>query len=190
MVSCGYGKKNVGGGIKSINELSALAKGSYHSIRQNGIILDIGGQDTKVISQVEGVLTEFFLNDKCAAGSGIFLSNTLDLLGMSFDKIDLMDSFAPKIKLNATCAVFAQSEIVELIAANKFEQEILCAVLWQIFVKARLLLTKVDNVPVFLSGGLCQIIGIEKLASAVLGRECFVIPNGSYLAAIGCALCG
>lgn len=75
-----------------------------------------------------------------------------------------------------------------LIADNRTEQEILVAVLWQIYVKARSLLLKVEEKPILLTGGLCQIKGIDKFASAVLERECSTVANGAYLASIGCAL--
>lgn len=187
IVSCGYGKNNVPG-VKNINELSALAKGCHYVMQKNAVILDIGGQDTKIITQFEGKLSNFFLNDKCAAGSGLFLSNTLDMLGLTFDDINQIVIVEPELRLSATCAVFAQSEIVELIADNKTEQEILSAVMWQIFTKAKPLLSKVEGGSIYLSGGLCQIASIDKFASLVLGRECHVILNGAYIASIGCAV--
>lgn len=187
IISCGYGKKNVAN-LKEINELTALARGSYFATGKDGIVLDVGGQDTKIIVQKEGCLREFFMNDKCAAGSGMFLTNSLDMIGMKFQDIDLMNISNSTIKLSSTCAVFAQSEIVELIADNRTEKEILQAVIWQIFVKAKPLLDKVESNPVLISGGLSQIEGIAPFAEMVLGRECYKIRGGVYLAAIGCVV--
>ena len=118
VTSCGYGKRNVSE-LKSINELTALAKGFFFVTGKDGIILDIGGQDTKIISQENGKLKKFFINDKCAAGSGMFLSNILDMIGIKFQDIDLRLKSGTPISLSSTCAVFAQSEIVELIANNR-----------------------------------------------------------------------
>lgn len=187
VTSCGYGKRNVSE-LKSINELTALAKGFFFVTGKDGIILDIGGQDTKIISQENGKLKKFFINDKCAAGSGMFLSNILDMIGIKFQDIDLTLKSGIPISLSSTCAVFAQSDIVELIANNRTEQEILQAVIWQIFVMAKPLLSKVDFKPLLLSGGLSQIRGIASFASDALGRKCTVAENGMYLASIGCAL--
>lgn len=186
IVSCGYGKKNIDC-LNNINELTALAKGSYFITKTNGMILDIGGQDTKIISQERGSLKEFFINDKCAAGSGMFLANTMDMLGVDFKTVDLRKVDEPSVKLSSVCAVFAQSEIVELIANNYTEEEILQAVIWQIFVKAKLLLNKVESKPILLSGGMSQIEGISSFAEKALGRECHVVKNGAYLSAIGCS---
>lgn len=187
IVSCGYGKKNVAG-IKVINELSALAKGCYFATGHDGITLDIGGQDTKIIYHEKGKLQRFFLNDKCAAGSGMFLMDTLDRLGMRFGDIDLTGVGAPAAKLSSVCAVFAQSEIVELIADNRAGGEIVRAVIWQILEKTKPLLSKIAYGPVLLTGGLSQIAGIAGFAELALGRECRAAKDGAYLAAVGCAM--
>lgn len=187
IISCGYGKKNAAN-LKYINELTALARGSHFATGMDGIVLDIGGQDTKVILQEEGLLKEFFINDKCAAGSGAFLANVLNMIGMNFKDIDLTENSDIPIHLSSMCAVFAQSEIVELIADNRTEVEILQAVLCQIFTKAKPLLSKIEPKPILLSGGLSQINGIDLFASTVLGRNCTVVENGTYLASIGCAM--
>ena len=190
VISCGYGKNNVAG-LKRINELTALAAGSFYAYAGPQIVLDIGGQDTKVIYQEKGKLREFFVNDKCAAGSGAFLSNICNLLEIPFETINLNEAEKPAVKLSSVCAVFAQSEIVELLAADTPPEEILRAVIWHILIQAAMLMGKVQDGPVLLSGGLSQIEGIEAYAQLALDRECFVVRNGSYLSAIGCALkCG
>lgn len=187
IVTCGYGRQNVNS-IETVNELSALAKGAFFLTEHNGLILDVGGQDTKIINQSEGRLKDFFLNDKCAAGSGSFLAGVLERVSRNFDSIDLRGVEAPPFQLSSVCAVFAQSEIVELIAANKTEEEIIQAVIWHIYVKAKALVQKCENMPLMLSGGLSGIPGIDRFAEKALGRECYVAENGKYLASVGCAL--
>lgn len=187
VISCGYGKKNVVG-MRNVNELTALAQGCFHVFPESEIVLDIGGQDTKVIRQERGKLKEFFVNDRCAAGSGMFLSNTCRLLGIPFEEIDLSGAEKPEVRLSAVCAVFAQSEIVNLLAEDTPPVEILRAVIWQILTQASALLKKVGVFPVLLSGGLTQIRGFREYAQLVLGRECHVGERGNFLSAVGCAL--
>ena len=187
IISCGYGKSNVDG-MRSINELTALAKGAYFCTGRDGAVLDIGGQDTKIIVHEKGLLREFFVNDKCAAGSGMFLTGILDMINIRFSDIDLAGCDNTPININSTCAVFAQSEIVELIADNINEYDILRSVLWQIFIKAKPLLQKTEPCPILLSGGLSLIKGIDRFASAALDRECTTVSRGIYLAAAGCAI--
>lgn len=186
IISCGYGKKNVAG-FKTINELTALACGSEYFYPNENFILDIGGQDTKMIRQENGNLKEFFLNDKCAAGSGMFLGNTVNMFDKTFENISLVPYKQMGIRLSSTCAVFAQSEIVELVADNINENMIFSAVVFQIFTQAKKLLTKVRCKKLVLSGGLCQIYGIKEYADTILEVECIVAEENNYLSAVGCA---
>lgn len=186
VISCGYGRKNVDG-MKQVNELSALAKGTYYLTGKDAVVLDIGGQDTKIIVQEKGRLKEFFINDNCAAGSGMFLMNTLGILGMTFEDIHLAEDI-DKIKLSSTCAVFAQSGIVELIVDNVSKDEIVTAVIKHILVKSKPLLNRIGTDRIILSGGLSNIEGIERIAEKVLNCRCEVINKGMYMAAEGCCL--
>lgn len=186
MVSCGYGKKNIRA-VKNMNELTALSRGSYYAAPDINLVLDIGGQDTKIVWQEHGRLKKFFINDKCAAGSGMFLQNILKLLEKNIDEIDLTGKGRPEIHLSSVCAVFAQSEIVELIADNQQEDAIIDAVIWHILVKAKQLLGKVEYSPVLLSGGITQIKGFREFAETALERECQISKYSAYLSALGCA---
>lgn len=186
IVSCGYGRKNIAS-VRNINELTALAAGIEYICPGSELVLDIGGQDTKIICQGDGKLKEFFTNDKCAAGCGMFLSNTLHLLGKNFSEIDLRGKKKPDITLSSVCAVFAQSEIVELLATDMSEEIIIQAVVWQILTQAKALLGKAGKSPVVLSGGLTEIPGIGDYAELVFQRKVQIPSMGRYLSAMGCA---
>lgn len=190
IVSCGYGRENISS-VKHINELTALARGVGYVCPGCALVLDIGGQDTKMIRQEEGRLKEFFVNDKCAAGSGIFLSNVLNMLGENFDSIDLTDAKKPEIHLSSVCAVFAQSEIVEIIAKSSPEsEEIIESVIWQILKKAEPLLDKVTGDKILLSGGISTIKGIENFTRLAFGKQMIVDSKARYFSAIGAAITG
>jgi predicted CoA-substrate-specific enzyme activase len=184
--SCGYGKGNTGS-VKETNELSALAKGVFFVYPDEHVVLDIGGQDTKVIRQEDGNLKQFFLNDKCAAGSGLFLANVCRMLDLSLSDVELVPEEETTIHLSSVCAVFAQSEIVELIAANVDERMIVSAVVKQIFTQAKPLLGKIQTDHILLSGGMSNIKGIERYAGNILGIECMAGEKGQFLAAVGAA---
>ena len=187
-VSCGYGKANVPFAPKSINEWAALAKGSHLVCPDVNVVLDIGGQDTKIICHENGDLKRFYINDRCAAGSGMFLINTLRLLEMNFDDLDLED-IRSEITLSSACAVFAQTEIVGLIADNVPAKDIAGAVVWHILLQSRSLLSKVNiENGILLSGGLTQIRGFQEMAGRIFETQCTVGPYAGYLSAIGCAL--
>lgn len=185
VVSCGYGKSNVEG-IQQINELTALARGAHYIYPEESYILDIGGQDTKIIRQQNGKLKEFFVNDKCAAGSGMFLANVCNMLSVPLKDIYIEPDIS--IKLSSVCAVFAQSEIVDLISNNYKEQEIISAVVAQIFRQSKKMLEKIECEELLLSGGLTQIKGVECLAEKILNKKCKVSEKSNCISAIGCAL--
>ena len=187
VVSCGYGKNNAGSG-KAVSELVALAAGAGKIAPDHNVVLDIGGQDTKIIVCENGKLREFFVNDKCAAGCGMFVANTINMLQTKFCDISLGDGMQPSVKLSSTCAVFAQTEITELIAGNAQPEEIMRAVIWQVLVQSRALLGKVRADKILFTGGLTQIPGIERYASTVFGLPVTVPENSNYLSAIGAAI--
>ena len=111
------------------------------------------------------------------------------MLGEDFDAIDLTGAKEPKIRLSSVCAVFAQSEIVEIIAKNSAGGgTIIEAVIWQIFKKAAPLLDKVEGDEILLSGGLSEIKGIESFADFALGKNIKACSNARYFSAIGAAI--
>lgn len=187
VMTCGYGRRNIAYD-RTVTELTALAAGAESQCPGCESVLDIGGQDTKLICQSGGKLRKFFINDRCAAGCGLFLGNVLHLLEMDFDALDLTGCAPPALQLSSVCAVFAQSEIVELIAGGADNTQIVHAVLAQILTQARTLLTKADCGRMALSGGLTRIPGIGAFAESVLERQVIVPERGAYLSAIGCAV--
>ena len=187
VVSCGYGKNNAGSG-KTVSELVALAAGAGMVAHDHNVVLDIGGQDTKIIVCENGKLKEFFVNDKCAAGCGMFVTNTTNMLQTGFGDITLEGAEELSVKLSSTCAVFAQSEITELIADNVQPEEIMRAVIRQVLIQSRALLGKVRCDKLLFTGGLTLIPGIERYASSVFGVPVTVPEHSNFLSAIGAAI--
>lgn len=188
IIACGYGRDNVEG-LRTVNELSALARGIEYMLPGSEILIDIGGQDAKIIRQENGRLKEFFLNDKCAAGSGIFLNSICSLLKVPLKEINL-DAVDSEVKISSVCAVFAQTEVVRLISQNVPESVIIKAIIIHILEKAGALLKNVKTDRIVFTGGLAEIDGIDQLARQIWNMQCETVQNGQFLAAIGCALEG
>lgn len=187
VVSCGYGQNNIEA-VSTVSELATLAEGAAYMAPDSNVILDIGGQDTKIIVRDGVKLKEFFVNDKCAAGCGIFAINTLNQLGFNYEDIDLRGGEEPFFKLSSTCAVFAQTEIVSLLAKGTEPSDIMTAVVWQILEQSKALLRKVRYDSIALSGGLTLIKDIDKCASKTYDTDVVIPENSAYLSAIGAAL--
>jgi predicted CoA-substrate-specific enzyme activase len=154
-----------------------------------GTVVDIGGQDTKVITvDKRGRAKSFQMNNKCAAGTGRFLDLALNRLGVNFSKLDTFLTDNLQIRLNSLCVVFAESEITGLLAEGRSREEILGGVVTSLADKTTALAARIDlQPPVILTGGLAESQGIAKALSRALGLEVQPTTHGFYAGAIGAA---
>ncbi len=129
IMATGYGRKQVDFADAVITEITALAVGAYHLDPETRTIIDVGGQDSKVITLDDsGRVIDFVMNQKCAAGTGKFLEVTSASLGVSMEELGPLSLQADKpLKLTSTCTVFAESEIISCIAAGEKKENIIKA---------------------------------------------------------------
>lgn len=120
-VSTGYGRAGIGFGSRGITEITCHAKGAYFLNPRVRTVIDIGGQDSKVIRLDEnGNVKDFAMNDKCAAGTGRFLEMMAQSLGITLEEMSVCAlNWKEEIVISSMCSVFAQSEVVSLIASGK-----------------------------------------------------------------------
>ena len=120
-VTTGYGRGVIQAGDKSITEITCHAKGAHFLYPQVRTVIDIGGQDSKVIAIApDGSVTNFVMNDKCAAGTGRFLEMMARTLELSLEEISTVGlQWKEEITISSMCTVFADSEVVSLVAQNK-----------------------------------------------------------------------
>ena len=124
IVSTGYGRRSIEFGNRVITEISAAAKGAsnlgspWERVRT---VIDLGGQDSKVISLDEETrVTDFVMNDRCAAGTGRFLETMASVLGVNLEELGEWSLKAKTpIQISSICTVFAESEVISLIAQGK-----------------------------------------------------------------------
>ncbi|HNX38121.1 MAG TPA: acyl-CoA dehydratase activase [Candidatus Cloacimonadota bacterium] len=148
--SCGtgYGRHLLKGSTKVMSEISCHATGVRYLFPNCMTIIDIGGQDSKVIALTEeGKVRDFVMNDKCAAGTGRFLEMTAIRLGCSLEELSqIAGSSTLDLRLNSTCVVFAESEIISLMAASHSSADISRAVNRSI---AHKLCSQIATMPVY-----------------------------------------
>lgn len=120
-VSTGYGRASIGLGDRDVTEITCHARGAYFLDPRVRTVIDIGGQDSKVIRLDEnGAVRDFSMNDKCAAGTGRFLEMMARSLGLGIEEIGAKGlEWKEEIRISSMCSVFAQSEVVSLIASGK-----------------------------------------------------------------------
>ncbi len=195
LTSTGYGRMNVPFSDKQITEITCHGRGIHHEIPEARVIVDIGGQDSKVIRiDDRGRLMDFAMNDKCAAGSGRFLEVMAHALEVGLSDMGPMSLDAPYVaETSSTCTVFAESEVISLISKGTPLKALLAGIHAGIVERVYALLkSKIrgggEDEVVVMSGGVAKNIGVVKLLSDKLGRPIRVPPEPQIVGALGAAL--
>jgi predicted CoA-substrate-specific enzyme activase len=186
----GYGRKRVGAG-RVLTEITCHAKGSFHAVGRPHVLVDLGGQDTKVIRVgPDGAVTDFAMNDKCAAGTGRFLEVILGRLHLPFDQVaELLAGATPAVPVSSTCTVFAESEVISLLAEGASTAGILKGVHQSLAARVAALAGPLPpEVPIYMSGGVALNPGMVAALTAALRRPVTVLPDPQLVGALGAAL--
>ncbi len=156
IVSTGYGRNNLQvENALIINELKAHVYGAlYQTELKNFTLLDIGGQDFKVVKVENGIITDMLLNDKCAASSGRYLENMAALLEISME--ELKGHFENPVALNTTCAVFGESELIGQIALGHKIPELSAGINYSLYKRIKPHILKLKSKNIVLTGGVAQ----------------------------------
>ena len=194
MVSTGYGRRAFSPSDKALPEIICHARGTKLLFPEVRTIIDIGGQDSKVIElDTNGVVVRFEMNDKCAAGTGRFLEvlteRILNLL------IDELGPLALRSKqpctLSSVCTVFAESEIISFLSENRAKEDIAYGISLAIAKRVVSMGTGGQigyEEPIVFSGGVARNIGVGKALEEVLGKRILSPENPQLTAALGAAV--
>jgi predicted CoA-substrate-specific enzyme activase len=193
VASTGYGRRLVGFAERAVDEILANAVGLFElSGRAARHIVNIGGQDVKCISLDEqGRVTDIKMNDKCAAGTGRFFELVARLLDTPVaDFTDLSQAATESITLNSTCVVFAESEIVSLMAKGTKKMDIIKALHESVARRVASMFKYSElNEGLWLDGGPAMNKALVTALADELMTEVFVLDKPQYTVAYGAALC-
>mgnify|MGYP002672128209 FL=1 len=190
VVATGYGRISVPYADKCVTEITCHGRGTCFVYGTNDLtVIDIGGQDTKLISVENGMVKDFIMNDKCSAGTGRFLEVMANTLGLRPDALCELAAQGGNTSISSMCTVFAESEVISLIGRGEPKENIAFAVVDSIVKKVasqagRLALGKT----VCLTGGLCEFDYLCKSLGKKLDVTVHTDPDGRYAGAIGAAL--
>ena len=191
LVSTGYGREQVEGRRKSITEISCHARGAHYLFPETSLILDIGGQDSKTIRVGEGGrVLDFAMNDKCAAGTGRFFEVMARALEVDLDDLGKLAAKSTKsLSISSMCTVFAESEVVSLVARGEKVEDIVNGLCRAVAERTRALAQRVGVTPeVTMTGGVAKNLGVVRALEELL-EQTFNIPDEPQLAgALGAAL--
>lgn len=191
VVSTGYGRVSIPFADRSVTEISCHGRGARFLNPSVHTILDIGGQDSKAIRLNEqGDVADFVMNDKCAAGTGRFLemmARTLELDINDLGPVSL--NWKEEIQISSMCSVFAESEVISLIAQNKDTADIAHGIHEAIVGRALSLMKRVGLEPGFMmTGGVARNPGVVKVLEQHLGAPVFLCAEPEIVGALGAAL--
>ena len=190
-VSTGYGRAAVPFADKAITEITCHSKGTKHIFGDGkALVIDIGGQDTKVISIEDGIVLDFIMNDKCSAGTGRFLEVMANAMGMNPDSLSELAKKGSGVTISSMCTVFAESEVISLIGQGVPKKDIAFGIVDSIISKVVSQSGKVKRQgAVYLTGGLCECESIVEALAKKLGTPVTTCAMARYAGAVGAALC-
>lgn len=191
-VTTGYGRDLLEQRDKSVTEITCHAKGAVYLCSDIQGIIDIGGQDSKVmLLDDHKMVKDFLMNDKCAAGTGRFIEMISRLLHQDLCDLDDYVKDATPAKISSMCTVFAESEVIGLLAQNTQGPDIGLGVIRGICERTAMFVGRLPiQGKIFFSGGLSNFESIHQELSKALNKEVVTHPLGQYAGAIGAAVIG
>ena len=189
-IATGYGRDALEFADTTVTEISCHARGVHHTYPAGRTIIDIGGQDSKLLRLAEnGTVRDFVVNDRCAAGTGRFLEIVAERIGKGLNDLGELAAAAQEAAtISSMCVVFAETEIVGLLASRQPLEKIAAGV--QAAIASRIATMAGRRVvdPVAFTGGVALIPGMRAALEKALDRPVTVVPDPQLTGALGAAL--
>lgn len=190
VVATGYARNLVGMTRTTRTEITCHARGVLHLAPGTRTIIEVGGQDSKLLRLTpQGGVADFAMNDRCAAGSGRFLETVAQRLEMPINTLGALAaaSHSP-VTITSTCAVFAESEIIGLLAAGVLPADIAAGVQSAVARRVATLAQGRIELPLLFTGGVALVAGMPERLAAALDCLLYLAPDPQYTGALGAAL--
>jgi len=191
IVATGYGRRSLSMAHKTVTEIMCHAAGARFLDPSIRSLIDIGGQDSKAVVMDEGGrVTNFTMNDKCAAGTGRFLEVMAHALEADLDKFGILAHRAESpAKISNLCTVFAESEVISLIARGETRENIIAGIHEAIASRISAMTNRVGlTAPVMMTGGVARNAGLVKALEKAIGMPLVISSHAQATGAIGAAV--
>ncbi len=191
LVTTGYGRNMVSFGDKTITEISCHARGARYLNADVRTVIDIGGQDSKVIVlDGGGSVVNFAMNDKCAAGTGRFLEVMAGALDVPLEEMGALSlKSKSSAQISSICTVFAESEVISMKARGRSKLDIISGIHEAIGRRMHSMINQAGvTPPVMMSGGVAKNVGVVRALERLLKTEIIVPPEPQIAGALGAAL--
>lgn len=192
IVGTGYGRISLPIFTKRVTEITCHARGAHYLNPETRTVVDIGGQDCKVIAlDRDGTVVDFIMNDKCAAGTGRFLQIMAGILDISLDELGTLAIESTPVPISSMCTVFAESEVIGLLARGIENGSIAAGVIDTVAQRIHALAGRVSfKETVTFTGGMAQNGAICRKIGTSLGTSLHVPESPQFVGALGAALIG
>ena len=190
-VVTGYGRVTYDAANKEISEITCHARGAIHLFPHARTVIDIGGQDSKVIRvHPQGYVTDFAMNDKCAAGTGRFLEVMAEALEVGVEELGPLSQQSQRpVTISSTCTVFAESEVIAHMSRGTPKADIVAGIHAAIASRVAGLAGQVGlEEEVVMTGGVAKNIGVVKALENQIGLPIHLPPEPQLVGALGAAL--
>ncbi len=189
-VATGYGRGIVSLADTTVTEITCHAAGVRHLVKEARAVIDIGGQDSKFLHlDADGKVRDFAMNDRCAAGTGRFLEIVAARLGIHLANLgELARQSRQPAQISSMCVVFAETEIVGLLASGVEPADIVAGVMNAIAGRTAAMAGRLSASPVIFTGGVAMISRMDRALAEALGVEVAVCENPQITGALGAAI--
>lgn len=186
VVATGYGRQTINlQGAEIIPELKAHVLGAIHQTNLTDFtLLDLGGQDSKVVLVARGKMLDFQTNDKCAASTGRYLENMAAVLDI--DLAELSRHYENPVDLSSTCAIFGETELIGKVVEGHTLASLAAGVNYTIFKRIKPMLKKLMSDTIVFTGGVARNQALVKILERELGVPVVVPAHPQFNGAIGC----
>ncbi len=190
VVSTGYGRNTLAiQGGEEIPEIKAHVYGARWQTKSDDFtLLDLGGQDSKVVLVRQGKIVDFQTNDKCAASSGRYLENMATVLGITVE--EMARHHANPVNLSSTCAIFGESELIGKILDGYSIEELSAGVNYTIYKRVKPMLRQLLTDTIVFTGGVAHNAALKAILEAELKVQVVVPTHPQFNGAIGCCVHG
>jgi predicted CoA-substrate-specific enzyme activase len=190
ILATGYGRNAVSIADTTITEITCHAVGVHYLVPDAMTVIDIGGQDSKLLRlDGHGKVRDFAMNDRCAAGTGRFLEVVAERLGVELESLgDMAAKSRDPAAISSMCVVFAETEIIGLLASGTAREDIVAGI--QASIAARIISMAGRKVtpPVIFTGGVAMVSGMADAMQTALGQTVTISPDPQMTGALGAAI--
>jgi len=189
-LATGYGRELVSFRSAQVTEITCHAKGAYALFPEVRTVLDIGGQDSKVISIAPGgSIANFVMNDQCAAGTGRFIEIMAGIMGISIEEMGKQSLLSENpLHISSVCTVFAESEVISSIASGADPVDIMAGIYQSVARRISGLMGRYREPPIVMTGGLAKNVGLVNALEKQIGTKFLIPESPQMVGALGAAL--